>query len=99
MHSEGAVLEAVENPHPFTRIPAVLSCPDGSVARCFVETWKEKSSTGKTYTRCHITDDPPDLPDGDYIVHFARQTVRTQKHEGRWQLVFLWPDRAMTDAA
>ena len=80
-HSEGAVLQAVENPHPLTRIPAVLCCPDGTVARCFVETWKEKSSTGKTYTRCRITDDP-DLPDGDYIVDFARQTVRTQEAPG-----------------
>jgi hypothetical protein len=93
------VLDTAEKSHPLIRIPAVLSGPDGIVTRCFVETWTEQSSTGKTCTRCRITDDPPELPDGDYMVEFAEQSVRTKRHHGKWQLVFLCPDLEMTDAA
>ena len=85
------------------RIPALLCCPDGTIARCFFETWKEQSSAGKTYTRCRITDDPPELPDGEYMVEFAEQSLRTIKRWGKWQLVFLAPDfeieELATDAA
>lgn len=91
--------DAVQNPHPLIRIPALLSGSDGSVARCFVETWNEESSTGKTYTRCRITDEPPELPDGPYMVEFAEQSLRTNKYQGKWELVFLAPDVEISDAA
>lgn len=91
--------EAVETPHPLLRVPALLSGPDALVARCFVELWKEHSSTGRTYTRCRITDDPQALPDGEYVVEFAGQSVRTHKYHGRWELVFLFREPEMSDAA
>ena len=93
------MLEAIQSPHSLIRIPALHSSPDGRAERCFVETWKEQSSTGRTYTRCRIVDDPPDLPDGDYLVEFAEQSVRTHKYHGRWELVFLYPDLEIIDAA
>lgn len=90
---------AAENPHSLLRIPALLSGPDGLVARCSIETWKEPSSTGRTYTRCRITDDPPALPDGEYLVEFAGHTVRTHKYHGKWELTFLSPDLEFSPAA
>ncbi|HKR29126.1 MAG TPA: hypothetical protein VJT08_01535 [Terriglobales bacterium] len=50
------------------------------------------------YTRCRIIGDPPELPDGDYMVDFAEQSVRTQKYQGKWQLVFLAPDADVIDS-
>ena len=93
------MLDAVANQHPLIRIPAFLSGPDGSVSRCFVETWKERSSTGRTYIRCRIVDDPPDLSDGEYMVEFAEQSVRTHKSHGRWELAYLCQDLEITDVA
>jgi hypothetical protein len=93
------VLEAVKKPHSLMRLPALLSGPDGGVTRCFVESWKEQSSKGRTYTRCRIVDDPPHLPDGEYVVEFAEQSIRTNKYHGRWELTFFCPDRDITDAA
>ena len=92
-------MDAAENPRPLIRIPALLSGPDGSVSRCFIETWKEPSSTGRTYTRCRIVDDPPELPDGEYMVEFAEQSVRTHKYHGRWELAFLCPGVEVMEAA
>ena len=84
--------------HPLFRISALLTGIDGTTARCCVEMWHEQSSTGKTYTRCRIIGDPPELPDGDYMVDFAEQSVRTQKYQGKWQLVFLAPDADVIDS-
>lgn len=84
---------------PILRIPALLIATDGTLTRCFVESWNERSSAGKTYTRCRITDDPPELPDGEYMVEFAEQPLRTHKHQGKWQLVFLAPDFGIEEMA
>ena len=84
---------------PVLRIPALLIATDGKSARCFVEIWNERSSAGKTYTRSRITDDPPELPDGEYMVEFAEQSLRTIKRWGKWQLVFLAPDFEIEEMA
>ena len=90
--------ETAQSPRSLIRIPALLHAADGSTARCFVETWNEQSSAGKIYTRIRITGDPPELPDGEYMVEFAEQSLRTQKYQGKWQLVFLAPDTNIADA-
>ena len=69
------------------------------VAGCVLETWREHASSGKVYTRCRITKEPPDLPDGPYRVEFAGQSIRTRKCEGEWELVFLAPDIKIPGAA
>ena len=66
---------------------------------CVLETWKEHASSGKVYTRCRITQEPSDLPDGPYRVEFAGQSIRTRKCEGQWELVFLAPDIKIPEAA
>ena len=74
-------------------VPAALrSLESFYVAGCLLETWNEYSSVGKAYTRCRITDEPPELPDGPYMVEFADQSLRTNKYQGKWELVFLAPD-------
>lgn len=82
------------------RIPAVLRAVGTMMfAGCVVETWKQFSSSGKAYTRCRIANDPPDLPDGPYMIEFAGHVVRTNKVDGRWELVFLAPDIRIDTAA
>lgn len=82
------------------RLPAALrSLESLHVASCLLETWKEHSSVGKTYTRCRITDEPPELPDGPYMVEFAHQSLRTNKYQGKWELTFLAPDVDISEAA
>lgn len=58
-------------------------------AECTVEMWKEASSSGRVYSRCRITDEPTDLPDGPYTVFFAGRRIHTAKWWGRWSLSFL----------
>lgn len=70
------------------RFPAVLRGP-GVEAPCILEAWHEQSSAGRLFVRGRITEDPPELPDGAYLVAFERHTVRTNKVGGRWELVFL----------
>ncbi|HLJ76013.1 MAG TPA: hypothetical protein VKT75_01295 [Acidobacteriaceae bacterium] len=75
------------------RIPAVLRAVGTMMfVDCVVETWKQFSSYGKAYTRCRIANDPPHLPDGPYILEFAGQFIRTNRVDGRWELVFLAPN-------
>lgn len=68
-------------------------------AGCLVETWKDVSSSGKAYTRCRIVNDPPDLPDGAYILDFAGHSVPTGRVDGKWELVFLAPHLRTDHAA
>lgn len=79
-------------------IPAVLRGM-GRVAYCVLEIWREKSSSGRLQTRCMIADDPPELPDGAYRVEFAQYSVQTHKYQGGWELVFVVPEKLMTNAA
>lgn len=74
------------------RIPGILCGAHGMVGKCVVICWTEQSSAGKTYTRSRISHDPPELPDGEYIIQFSdEQSVRTSKHRRMWALVFLAP--------
>lgn len=79
------------------RIPAVLRGM-GKVAYCVLEIWREESSSGRC-TRCRIANDPPHLPDGSYCVEFARSSVRTNKYQGKWEEVFVVPERLTTKSA
>ncbi|HEV2278137.1 MAG TPA: hypothetical protein VGS02_08170 [Acidobacteriaceae bacterium] len=73
------------------RFPAVLRGM-GVDSKCTLEVWQERSSSGRDFTRCHIVDDPPFLPDGAYQLLFAGQTVNTRKTFGAWELIFLSSD-------
>lgn len=73
---------------PRVQVPAILRGKHGEV-RCVVETWTERSSTGRVITRGRILHDPPHLADGLYEVTFAGQTITTKKWSGEWQLNFL----------
>jgi hypothetical protein len=70
------------------RFSAVLRSPDVE-SKCTLEAWLERSSTGRVFARCQITDDAPDLPDGPYEVVFANHSVKTRKALGHWELVFV----------
>lgn len=80
------------------RIPAVLR-GKSRVAYCVLEIWREESSAGRRCTRCKIANDPPELPDGAYRVEFARYSVHTRKHKGKWELVFIVPEKMTSQAA
>lgn len=71
---------------PIVRIPGVLRAA-GIIAGCMVETWKERAFDGAIYRRCRIADDPPQLPDGPYLLKFGRYSVPTNKFEGKWEPV------------
>lgn len=80
------------------RIPAVLRGM-GVAAHCVLELWQENSSAGRQYTRCNIANESSELPDGSYAVDFAEQSLRTNKYQGKWELVFLLPGVATSKAA
>lgn len=71
----------------------------GHEAQCTLEIWKERSSTGRVFTRCRIVDDPPELPDGSYEIHVAGQSFSTKKWSGLWELTFLPSWFRVDDAA
>ncbi|MFP5227973.1 MAG: hypothetical protein ACLGXA_10110 [Acidobacteriota bacterium] len=54
-------------------------------------TWKERSSSGRVFTRCRIVEEPADLPEGPYQVSFAGHVIPTRKFDGCWMLSFLPP--------
>lgn len=83
---------------PIVRIPGVLRAT-GIVAGCIVETWKERASDGGIYTRCRIADDPPQLPDGPYVLGFGPHSIPTNKFEGRWEPVVLAAESRLRKAA
>ena len=95
------MLDAVQNSQASNaiRIPALLCGPDGTINTCRVEIWEEQSSSGRTYSRCRITDEPPDLPDGPYMVEFADHSIRTIRYHENWELVFLPPHVRVSEAA
>lgn len=74
---------------------AALTCVEalvrgmGHQTRCTLETWKERSSTGRVFTRCRIINDPPELPDGSYEISVGRQSFTTRKWSGFWDLNYL----------
>lgn len=96
MQMEGAVPGVVDDPIVI-RIPALLHGM-GQVVTCVVETWQEESSSGRLYTRCRISNEPPELPDGPYRVEFSDWRIQTNKYQGQWELMFLAP-RATKPAA
>jgi hypothetical protein len=68
-------------------------------AHCTLLTWKERSTTGRVYTRCRIQDEPSDLPDGPYTVFFSGYTVATRRFDRCWMLTFLPPEVDLEQAA
>lgn len=80
------------------RIPAILYGAD-TVSSCTVETWQERSSSGRTINRCRILNEPPDLPDGPYQVEFAGHTVSTYRLLGHFELSFVTFDIDLDQAA
>jgi len=71
----------------------------GRQAHCMLETWKERSSSGRVFTRCRIVDDPPGLPDGAYEIAVLGETIVTKKWSGVWDLTYLPPSVRIDDAA
>jgi hypothetical protein len=77
------------------RFPAVLRGTGeagGAGAMCVLETWSERSSKGRRFTRCRITDEPAELPDGTYVIEFDARRVATKKNHGHWDLTYLDSD-------
>ncbi len=70
------------------RIHGVLQGVDRKAA-CVVAIWKERSTSGRVYTRCKIVDEPSDLPEGPYQLLLAGHEVPTRKFDGCWMLSFL----------
>jgi hypothetical protein len=58
-------------------------------ANCVLMAWKERSSSGRVFTRCRVVDEPADLPEGPYTLTFAGYSVPTRKFDGCWMLSFL----------
>lgn len=83
---------------PIVRIPGVLRAP-GVIAGCVVETWKERASNGEICRRGRIANDPPQLPDGPYLLRFGRYSIPTNKFEGRWEPVVVTPESQLREAA
>ena len=71
----------------------------GQVAECSLEMWQQEASSGRLFTRCQIVDDPPQLPDGPYLLDFGERSVRTNKYHARWELNFLADAEADMQAA
>lgn len=73
------------------RIPAVLRGMD-VVSGCILEAWPERSSSGRVFMRCSVTEYPPDLPDGAYQMALVGHTVFLKRWHGKWDLNFLPPE-------
>ena len=61
----------------------------GVEASCILETWQERSSSGRVFTRCRMAGDPANLPDGTYEVTIDGQTFSTKRWSGAWDLIYL----------
>lgn len=83
---------------PIVRTPGVLRAA-GLIAGCIVEMWKERAFNGEVYTRCRISDDPPQLPDGPYMLRFAQYALPINKFEGNWEVGVLAVEPAARKAA
>lgn len=68
-------------------------------AECELITWIERSSSGRTFMRCRIVNEPPSLPEGPYDLSFGGHTVSTRKFDGCWMLTFLPPGINLEKAA
>ena len=64
----------------------------GCKADCMLDTWQERSSTGRVFTRAVVVDEPPNLPDGIYMIVVGSRMVFTRKWGGSWMLTFLPPE-------
>lgn len=71
----------------------------GRETECTLTLWTEQSLSGRRFTRCRISGDPADLPDGSYTVSFGGHTVFTRKWSGEWMLNFLPSHIRVGDAA
>jgi hypothetical protein len=80
------------------RVHGVLQGMD-RVADCELITWKERSTSGRVYTRCRIVEEPADLSEGAYTLSFAGHAVPTRKFDGCWMLTFLPPGIDLEEAA
>lgn len=84
---------------------AFVQCMDGVLrgmdreAGCKLEIWKESSSTGRVFLRCKITDDPADLPGGEYELSIGDHRIPTRRWEGHWLLRYLPRDIRLQEAA
>jgi len=73
------------------RLHAVLQ-GIGRKGTCVLETWKERSSKGRVFTRAVIVEERPKLPDGLYILVLCHGSIFVRKLEGAWRLTFLPPE-------
>lgn len=64
----------------------------GCKADCMLDTWRETSSTGRVFTRAVVVEEPPNLPDGIYMIVVGSRMIFTRKWGGSWLLTFLPPD-------
>lgn len=64
----------------------------GCKADCKLDTWQETSSTGRVFTRAVVVEEPPNLPDGIYMIVVGSGTLFTRKWGGSWMLTFLPPE-------
>lgn len=64
----------------------------GRKGKCVLETWKERSSKGRVFTRAVIVEESPKLPDGFYMLVLGHESVFVRKLEGVWRLTFLPPE-------
>lgn len=71
-----------------TWLPAVLRSKLRE-EQCTLAVWKETSTSGRRFTRCEILNDPPDLPDGPYLLLFEGNQLFTRKWCGTWMLDYL----------
>lgn len=94
----GAIVSGTAGRKQVVHLPARLRGM-GRVAGCILEVWDERSSSGRMYTRCRITNDPPNFPDGLYYVDFAGHMILTRRWGGLWDITFLPPDLQSDDAA
>lgn len=80
------------------RVDGVLRGMDRE-AGCKLEIWEESSSTGRVFLRCRITDDPADLPGGEYMLFVGDHRIATRKFEGHWLLRYLPKEIRLEEAA
>ena len=80
------------------RVSGVLQGMDRA-ADCQLIIWRERSTSGRVYTRCRIVEEPADLAEGPYTLTFAGHVVSTRKFDGCWMLTFLPPGINLEEAA
>jgi len=71
----------------------------GSESECTLTLWTEHSLSGRRFTRCRISGESLNLPDGSYTVSFEGHTLFTRRWLGEWMLNFLPSHIRVGDAA